>query len=117
MIVNVNPFDTGFDENTHVMKFSALAREVSTTVGGPTKGKQPTGTMVKLANMASRLMNRQTKRTVSIVTKPEVETEEPKQALWEVVEGQLRAKVAVIVLIPYHSGRGRARGARRRSCG
>ncbi|KIJ21477.1 hypothetical protein PAXINDRAFT_123270 [Paxillus involutus ATCC 200175] len=32
MIVNVNPYDTGFDENSHVMKFSALAREVSTAV-------------------------------------------------------------------------------------
>lgn len=31
MIVNVNPYDTGFDENSHVMKFSALAREVKTT--------------------------------------------------------------------------------------
>ncbi|KAF9229627.1 kinesin-domain-containing protein [Gyrodon lividus] len=32
MIVNINPYDTGFDENSHVMKFSALAREVSTVV-------------------------------------------------------------------------------------
>ncbi|KAL4069405.1 kinesin-domain-containing protein [Scleroderma citrinum] len=32
MIVNVNPCDTGFEENSHVMKFSALAREVSTIV-------------------------------------------------------------------------------------
>ncbi|OAX44922.1 kinesin-domain-containing protein [Rhizopogon vinicolor AM-OR11-026] len=32
MIVNINPYDTGFEENSHVMKFSALAREVSTTV-------------------------------------------------------------------------------------
>ncbi|KIM66993.1 hypothetical protein SCLCIDRAFT_1210448 [Scleroderma citrinum Foug A] len=32
MIVNVNPYDTGFEENSHVMKFSALAREVSTVV-------------------------------------------------------------------------------------
>lgn len=31
MIVNVNPYDTGFDENLHVMKFAALAREVYTT--------------------------------------------------------------------------------------
>ncbi|CAE6479439.1 unnamed protein product [Rhizoctonia solani] len=31
MIVNVNPYDTGFDENSHVMRFSALAREVATT--------------------------------------------------------------------------------------
>ena len=28
MIVNVNPYDTGYDENAHVMKFAALAREV-----------------------------------------------------------------------------------------
>ncbi|KAG8715291.1 hypothetical protein FRC11_004801 [Ceratobasidium sp. 423] len=31
MIVNVNPYDTGFDENSHVMRFSSLAREVATT--------------------------------------------------------------------------------------
>lgn len=37
MIVNVNPYDTGFDENSHVMKFAALAKEVSTgTVRRPT---------------------------------------------------------------------------------
>ena len=28
MIVNVNPYDTGYDENSHVMRFAALAREV-----------------------------------------------------------------------------------------
>jgi len=31
MIVNVNPYDTGYDENLHVMKFSALAKNVYTT--------------------------------------------------------------------------------------
>jgi kinesin family member 20 len=31
MIVNVNPYDTGFDENTHVMRFAAVAREVHIT--------------------------------------------------------------------------------------
>ncbi|KAI7900885.1 kinesin motor domain-containing protein [Cokeromyces recurvatus] len=31
IIVNVNPFDTGFDENNHVMKFAAVARNVTTT--------------------------------------------------------------------------------------
>ncbi len=31
MIVNVNPYDTGYDENTHVMKFAALAKEVYIT--------------------------------------------------------------------------------------
>jgi kinesin family protein 20 len=30
MIVNVNPFETGFDENSHVMKFSAVAKEIMT---------------------------------------------------------------------------------------
>ncbi|KAI8977948.1 kinesin motor domain-containing protein [Pilobolus umbonatus] len=29
IIVNVNPYDTGFDENNHVMKFSAVARDVT----------------------------------------------------------------------------------------
>jgi kinesin family protein 20 len=31
MIVNVNPYDTGYDENSHVMKFASLAREVYVT--------------------------------------------------------------------------------------
>ena len=30
MIVNVNPFDTGYHENAAVMEFSALASEIST---------------------------------------------------------------------------------------
>lgn len=28
--MNVNPFDTGFDENIHVMRFAAVAKEVNT---------------------------------------------------------------------------------------
>jgi kinesin family member 20 len=31
MIVNVNPYTTTFDENSHVMKFSAVATGVMTT--------------------------------------------------------------------------------------
>lgn len=31
MIVNVNPYETSFDENSHVMKFSAVAKGVMTT--------------------------------------------------------------------------------------
>lgn len=34
MIVNANPYDTGFDENSHVMKFSAVVREVQTVRSG-----------------------------------------------------------------------------------
>jgi hypothetical protein len=30
MVVNINPFDTGFDENSHVMKFAAVAKDVAT---------------------------------------------------------------------------------------
>ncbi|KAI9281151.1 kinesin motor domain-containing protein [Sporodiniella umbellata] len=30
IIVNINPFDTGFDENSHVMKFAAVTKEVMT---------------------------------------------------------------------------------------
>ncbi|OZJ05239.1 hypothetical protein BZG36_02293 [Bifiguratus adelaidae] len=33
MVVNVNPYDTGFDENSHVMKFSAVAKDVTTLKG------------------------------------------------------------------------------------
>jgi len=35
MIVNVNPYDTGFEENSNVMKFAAVAREVTTNVVAP----------------------------------------------------------------------------------
>lgn len=35
MIVNVNPYDTGFEENTNVMKFAAVAREVTTNTMAP----------------------------------------------------------------------------------
>ncbi|KAJ3535002.1 hypothetical protein NMY22_g6682 [Coprinellus aureogranulatus] len=30
MIVNINPYDTGYDENSHVMKFASLAKEITT---------------------------------------------------------------------------------------
>jgi kinesin family protein 20 len=30
MIVNINPYSTSYDENSHVMKFSAVARGVMT---------------------------------------------------------------------------------------
>lgn len=35
MVVNVNPYETGFDENSHVMKFSAVAKGVMTVKRGP----------------------------------------------------------------------------------
>lgn len=36
-MIHVNPFDTGFDENSHVMKFSAVARDIITTTHAPPK--------------------------------------------------------------------------------
>ncbi|TFK57609.1 kinesin-domain-containing protein [Heliocybe sulcata] len=38
MIVNVNPYDTGYEENGHVMRFAAVAREVAVQrAGSPVK--------------------------------------------------------------------------------
>jgi hypothetical protein len=36
MLVCVNPFDTGFDENSHVMRFAAVARSIQTTATATT---------------------------------------------------------------------------------
>ncbi|EIW64942.1 kinesin-domain-containing protein [Trametes versicolor FP-101664 SS1] len=47
MIVNVNPYDTGFDENVHVMKFSALAREVCTVPATNAARPPPSPTKAK----------------------------------------------------------------------
>ena len=47
MIVNVNPYDTGFDENVHVMKFSALAREVCTNPAATAPRAPPSPTKPK----------------------------------------------------------------------
>jgi kinesin family protein 20 len=38
MVININPYDTGFDENSHVMKFAAIAREVSTNTAAAAPG-------------------------------------------------------------------------------
>lgn len=42
MIVNVNPYETGYDENTHVMKFSAVAKGVMTVKKDTTHLAVPT---------------------------------------------------------------------------
>lgn len=43
MIVNVNPYDTGYDENSHVMRFAALAREVYVTPAPAPVHRLPNG--------------------------------------------------------------------------
>ncbi|KAH9968742.1 P-loop containing nucleoside triphosphate hydrolase protein [Russula dissimulans] len=47
VIININPYDTGFDENSNVMKFAAVAREVSTVI--PTQRVPTTGRAKALA--------------------------------------------------------------------
>ncbi|KAF8207533.1 hypothetical protein K438DRAFT_1815163 [Mycena galopus ATCC 62051] len=42
MIVDVNPYNTGYDENSHVMKFAALAREVYVTPAPVSVQRLPT---------------------------------------------------------------------------
>lgn len=41
MIVNINPYDTGYDENSHVMKFASLAREITVTPAAAPMQKAP----------------------------------------------------------------------------
>ncbi|SAL95816.1 hypothetical protein [Absidia glauca] len=48
IVVNVNPFDTGFDENSGVMKFAAIAKEV-TTVQQQKQQKLPLSEMSETA--------------------------------------------------------------------
>ena len=50
MIVNVNPYDTGFDENVHVMKFAALAREVVTNPAQAVSRVPPSPTKPRAAS-------------------------------------------------------------------
>nr|GAT43634.1 kinesin-like protein [Mycena chlorophos] len=82
MIVNVNPYDTGYDENSHVMKFSALAREVYVTPAPAPTQRVPVGKS-KLAQ--SEVAPKPYRRKVTISTggaggKP------PTEAVLEVLE-------------------------------
>jgi kinesin family member 20 len=78
MIVNVNPYDTGFDENSHVMKFAALAREVTTT-------RKPVPPAKKGSSTAAPRPSEQRRRKVTIsMGKPGRQSE----ALLEVLEGE-----------------------------
>ena len=80
MILNVNPYDTGFDENSHVMKFAALAREVTTTRKPAPPGKKGSS----LANSTSRQSEQHRRKVTISMGKPGRQSE----ALLEVVEGE-----------------------------
>lgn len=73
MIVHVNPYDTGFDENSHVMRFSAIARDIQTTasnkVGFPHLKRQISTQFSALRQAVSGPMK--VKVTVPVLAKPE----------------------------------------------
>ncbi|WRT68205.1 uncharacterized protein IL334_005180 [Kwoniella shivajii] len=75
IIVNVNPYDTGFDENSHVMRFSAIAREIQTTasnkVGFPLLKRQISTQISAFKHAVSGPMK--IKVTVPVLPKPELE--------------------------------------------
>ena len=80
----MNPYDTGFDENSHVMKFAALAREVATT-------RRPAPPAKKGAPAATPRQREQHRRKVTIsMGKPGRQSE----ALLEVLEGENLGKDA-----------------------
>lgn len=82
MIVNVNPYDTGFDENSHVMKFAALAREVTTT-------RKPVPPVKRGSSTVASRPGEQHRRKVTIsMGKPGRQSE----ALLEVLEGENQRK-------------------------
>ncbi|TYJ52354.1 hypothetical protein B9479_007048 [Cryptococcus floricola] len=73
IVINVNPYDTGFDENSHVMRFSASAREVQTTahnkVGLPLLRRQISTQFNALRHAVSAPMK--IKVTVPVIPKDE----------------------------------------------
>ncbi|KAI1797554.1 kinesin-domain-containing protein [Ganoderma leucocontextum] len=66
MIVNVNPYDTGFDENVHVMKFAALAREVTTNPAQAVSKVPPSPTKPKTGAGARPSAPQRRKVTISL---------------------------------------------------
>lgn len=97
MIVNVNPYDTGFDENSHVMRFAALAREVTTAPSTVPKASvrqtpTPTGRM-----FASGKTNTPHRRQVTIPTRG-AGTKKQSEARVEIVEGKLRTLEPFVII-------------------
>ncbi|OBZ79245.1 Kinesin-like protein KIF20A [Grifola frondosa] len=95
MIVNVNPYDTGFDENVHVMKFAALAREVCTN---------PTTTVARVVPVPSK--SQAQARDSSVVPhrrKVTISTGGPgrkvSEAHLEVLEGEILRSAGTCVLM------------------
>ena len=88
MIVNVNPYDTGYDENSHVMKFAALAREVCTTVPTAVSRAVPAA-IARSTTRESDASHHRRKVTISLGGPGH----QGNEAELEVLEGELREKM------------------------
>lgn len=104
MIVNVNPYDTGYDENSHVMKFAALTREVYVTpapapVHTPGPGKLTGNTIKTLGPMTLSGHDMAPRPNVTRkVTIPGL-GKRPKNTILEVVEGKLHNVYSSSILL------------------
>ena len=114
MIININPYDTGFDENSSVMKFAALAREVS--IVAPTKQAPPTGrTNAPTGDLQPARLREPHHRKVVLTTGRRGERKFSEAQL-DVVEGGRRGFVCEInITHKTCRGRGRRRWIRRRA--
>ena len=91
MIVNVNPYDTGFDENSHVMRFAALAREVTTVANAsPAKASVRPVSPSKPTQLPSRKPPNTQTRKVTVSTNG-TGNRKASEAQVEIVEGKFIA--------------------------
>ncbi|THH12142.1 hypothetical protein EW145_g161 [Phellinidium pouzarii] len=86
MIVNVNPYDTGFDENSHVMRFAALAKGVTTApAAAPLKASVRHVPPTARPGHAARTIHAPHRRKVTISTGG-INSRKPSEAHLEIVE-------------------------------
>ena len=86
MIVNVNPYDTGFDENSHVMRFAALAKEVTTASNGvPRTNVRRPPSPAKAATKAKAPQPQRRKATLSLGG---AGSKKANEAVIEILEGE-----------------------------
>lgn len=87
MIVNVNPFDTDFHENAHVMKFAALAREVHTAPGSTPLLRTPARAPATKANFHAPIKG-STLRQVTITAGGKGTGRRKSEAHLQILEGK-----------------------------
>ena len=115
MIVNVNPYDTGYDENSHVMKFAALAREVYITPAPAPIHHPPNGTVgpgkmygAKIKQLGPLMLTdpeitpHPYRRKVTISMGGHETGKKGSEAVLEVLEGTVPSTVVMVVLNGLH---------------